>query len=282
MDPLSPDLLRTLVAFAETGSLTRAAQTVNRTASAVTAQMQKLEELVGRPLFMAAGRGRVLTDAGEELVSHARSVLAAHRDLALAMQGAQAEGAVSLGMTQDFAGEPLQVLLAAFASTHRRLRFDLRVGRSVALMRDLEEGRIDVSLTLQVPSPLPVVTSFDEPMVWLGAVGTTFAPDAELPLALLDPPCGFRDAAIRSLDAAGRRYRIAATSPSLEGLRTAVGAGLALTVRTRRFAEGRIGPAPLGLLLPDLPRARFVLRCRPDAPPSAQTLAGLLADGLSR
>ena len=87
-----------------------------------------------------------------------------------------------------------------------------------------------------------------------------------MPLALLDPYCGFREAALAALDAAGRRYRIAAGSASLAGLRTAVNAGIALTLRTARFAHSGIVEAPRELGLPPVPMAEFAIRLRARAP----------------
>ena len=103
----------------------------------------------------------------------------------------------------------------------------------------------------------------------------------ELPLALLDPHCGFREAAIAALDRAGRRYRIAAGSASLAGLRTAVNAGIALTLRTARFAHSGIVEAPRDFGLPQVPIAEFAIRLRQDAEPPAQDLAALFSGNLA-
>jgi DNA-binding transcriptional LysR family regulator len=110
MNHFDPDLLRTLVAFAEAGSLAHAAASVGRTPSAVTAQMQRLEESVGVPLIEPAGRGCALTDAGERLVGHARRILAANNEAWLSITGAAADGRVAVGMTQDFADKAPQHL----------------------------------------------------------------------------------------------------------------------------------------------------------------------------
>ncbi|TSE09894.1 LysR family transcriptional regulator, partial [Mesorhizobium intechi] len=81
-------------------------------------------------------------------------------------------------------------------------------------------------------------------------------------------------------DAAGRRYRIAAGSASLAGLRTAVNAGVALTLRTPRFAHSGIVEAPRELGLPPVPMAEFAIRLRADADASAGDLATLLSGDL--
>jgi hypothetical protein len=120
-----------------------------------------------------------------------------------------------------------------------------------------------------------------EPMVWLCAAKGLAARHDDVPLALLDMPCNFREAAIGALDAAGRRYQIAATSASLAGLRAAVDAGIALTPRTLRSAHSGIVEAPRDMNLPALPLAEFAIRLRPQAARAARDLAQLLHDGLA-
>jgi DNA-binding transcriptional LysR family regulator len=281
MQFLDPDLLRTFLAFVDGGSLARAAAIVARSPSAVTAQMQRLEEIVGAPLLATAGRGRSLTAAGEELVGHARRILSVHREAWLSLKGARADGQVALGATQDFADSGLPVLLRQFASSHPRVRIDLRIGRTAELTQAFEEGGIDVLIAMR-QSPAPDEAGvIREPMLWMGAAGgLAGGSEAEVPLALLDAPCGFRSAATASLDQAGRSYRIAATSPSLSGLRAAVSAGIAVTVRTARWSDAGIGDVGQRHGLPALGHAEFTVRRRADAGPAAEDLAALVCDGL--
>lgn len=280
MNLLDPELLRTFLAFASAGSLARAADIVGRSPSAVTAQMQRLEDAVGEPLLAASGRGRVLTPAGEELAHHARRILDAHREAWLSLGGARASGRVALGATQDFAESVLPGLLRTFARTHPRVRFELRIGRSAELVRAFVEGAIDVMLVMRAGATAEEIGVITEPMLWLAAHDGLAAPQPELPLALLDAPCGFRSAALSALDVARRPYRIAATSATLSGLRTAVAGGLAVTLRTARMIGSGIVAAPPALDLPAAPAAVFALSVRRDAEPSARALADLIADAL--
>ncbi|TCN29054.1 LysR substrate-binding domain-containing protein [Sinorhizobium americanum] len=282
MRMIDPELLRTFLAFAEGGSLARAADVVSRSPSAVTAQMQRLEELVGEALLAPAGRGRSLTPVGEEFVGHARRILDAHRDAWLSLKGARADGRVTLGSTQDFADTTLPDLLGRFARSHPRVRLDLRIGRTKELTAAYEQGQIDIVLAMrQGPSADELVTLRD-PMIWLCAERGLTLPDADLPVAVLDPPCGFRAAAIAALEAINRPFRLAATSPSLSGLRAAVLSGIAVTARTGRFLGTGITAVPKHLDLPPLPDAEFSLRLRPNTEPAPTDLARLLADELPR
>ncbi|TPN43323.1 LysR family transcriptional regulator [Mesorhizobium sp. B1-1-9] len=281
METLDPDLLRTFLAFADSGSLAQAASSVGRSPSAVTAQMQRLEEIVGEPLLAPQGRGRGLTLAGEDLVGHARRILAVHREAWLALKGARAAGRVAIGTTQDFADSGLPELLRAFATSHPRVRIELRVGRSAELAQALQAGNLDLAIVMRQSAMADEVGVLREPMIWLCSQEGLASRQEELPLALLDPYCGFREAALAALDAAGRRYRIAAGSASLAGLRTAVNAGVALTLRTARFAHSGIVEAPRELGLPQVPMAEFAIRLRAGADGPANDLAALLRGNLA-
>jgi hypothetical protein len=118
-------------------------------------------------------------------------------------------------------------------------------------------------------------------MLWLCSEKGLATRQEAVPLALLDPYCGFREAALNALDAAGRRYRIAAGSASLAGLRAAVNAGIALTPRTWRFAHSGIVEASADLGLPPLPVADFAIRLGREAARPARDLAELLGSGLA-
>jgi DNA-binding transcriptional LysR family regulator len=280
MDILDPDLLRTFIAFADGGSLARAASIVGRSPSAVTAQMQRLEETLGTPLLAPSGRGRTLTPAGEELIGHARRILAVHREAWLSLKGARADGQVALGATQDFADRGLPSLLRQFAQSYARVRLDLRIGRTAELTRAFTEGGIDVLIVMrQAPEP-DEIGFLREPMLWLGAEAGLAGESTLMPLALLDPPCGFRNAATAALDQAERPYRIAATSASLSGMRAAVRAGIAVTVRTARWIEDSIVEVGKRHGLPALADAEFTIRLRTDAGAAASDLAALVGDGL--
>lgn len=281
MDTLDPDLLRTFLAFVDSGSLAQAASHVGRSPSAVTTQMQRLEEIVGEPLLAPQGRGRSLTPAGENLVGHARRILAVHREAWLALRGARAAGHVAIGTTQDFADSGLPDLLRAFAASHPRVRIELRVGRSAELAQALQAGNLDLAIIMRRTAAPDEVGVLREPMMWLCSQEGLASQQDGLPLALLDPICGFREAAIAALDAAGRRYRIAAGSASLAGLRTAVNAGIALTLRTARFAHSGIVEAPRDFDLPAVPVAEFAIRLRTQADAPARDLAALLSGNLA-
>lgn len=280
MSLFDPELLRTFIAIADGGSLAHAASSVGRSPSAITAQMQRLEALVGEPLLEPVGRGRELTRAGHAFLGHARRVLAAHREAWLAVQGARASGQVRLAVTQDFADHDLPNLLRDFARSFAQVSLELRVGRSGEMADAFARGEIDVLVSMRNGGCVDEVGQIRSPMIWLVAKDAQFHDHAELPIALLDAPCGFRAQALAALDKQARPYRIAATSSSLSGLLAAVRGGLAVTLRTHRSLGPGVIAAPERLLLPAVGLAEFSIRLRLGAPRAATTLAQLLHQNL--
>ncbi len=277
---LDPELLRTFLAFVDAGSLARAAAIVGRSPSAVTAQMRRLEETVGEALLAPAGRGRVLTPAGDDLVVHARRILDANREAWLSLKGARADGRVALGATQDFADSALPALLRTFTRTHARVRLELRIGRSVELGKAFDEGAVDVLVAMRLGPTRDEIGVLREPMLWLGASQGLAVAQPEIPLAVLDPPCGFRSAAIAALDSTHRPYRIAASSATLSGLRAAVRGGIAITLRTARWIGDDIVEISPALGLPPVSDAEFSVRLQNGSDAAAVALAELLCDAL--
>lgn len=278
---LDPDLLRTFLAFVDSGSLARAAEIVGRTPSAVTSQMQRLTDIVGVQLLETSGRGRVVTPAGEELAGHARRILDLNRQALLSLKGAEAEGRLKLGATQDFAERGLPEQLRLFAKNHPRLRIELRIGRTLELNAALEKGDIDLALAMRIEPSSDEVATIREEMIWVGSTAGLVGAGEPLPLALLDTPCNFRNAALSALARAKKAYWIAAESQSLSGLRAAVLAGLAVSPRTARWIGDGTVKVDKVLDLPELGFATYAIRMRAEAPPSARDLAVHLADALT-
>jgi len=280
MSSFDPDHLQTLIAFAETGSLAQAARVIGRTASAVTTQMQLLEQRAGAPLLAIAGRKRVLTPAGETLVRHARLILAAHGEALADLAGrAQAEP-IRLGLTEDFAENELHRILAIFGADHPQMRLELRVGRSTEILNALREGQLDVVLASRSFEGGREVASLVEPLRWFTGTDFHLCRGEEVPLALLDAPCTSRVAALKAMEASGRRFRVAATSPSLAGVRASVRANLAVTARVARWSGPDIRIAPAELTLPPLPPTHYSIRLRDPGQKSARQLADIMINCL--
>lgn len=249
---LEPELLRSFLAIAETGSFTAAAQRVNRTQSAISMQIKRLEELVGRALFARERRGVGLTRDGELLLGHARRILQAHREALAEFDRMALSGEVTLGAPDDYASTFLPRILARFAESHARVHVELVCQPSTELVRRLAERAVDLALVTQGSGEHGGIVVRREPLVWVGSAQHRAHEQDPLPLALFQPGCLFRKVAAESLAAQGRRSRIAYTSVSIAGIHAALESGLAVgallrgTVRPGlRILDERQGFPPL-------------------------------------
>ncbi|MDQ9479786.1 LysR family transcriptional regulator, partial [Serratia marcescens] len=94
--------LRSFVTGVELGSFAKAAERLGRSTSAVSAHLKKLEQQVGAPILRKAGRGMVMTEAGETLLGYARRLLELNDEAAAAVRGLDLQGTVRLGLQEDF------------------------------------------------------------------------------------------------------------------------------------------------------------------------------------
>ncbi|MGC7402928.1 LysR family transcriptional regulator [Pandoraea pneumonica] len=246
---LDIDLLRSFVAIAQAGSLSRAAQRIARTQSALSQQMKRLEEVVDQPLLQRTGRGVILTSAGERLLGHAQRLLRLHDEAMADMTGRGLSGTIRFGCPDDYAAAFLPDLLRQFASQHPQALVEVICEPTPRLLEQLARHALDLAL-ISLPDASPVGTSSDgiirrEPLVWIGTPGlaaTLFDPlnssdtvdlRAPIPLALSDPDTLDHIAACEALQSAGRPYRIAYASSNLAGLTALARSGQALAVMTQ-------------------------------------------------
>lgn len=228
---LDLDTLRTLAMAHDLGGLARAAHRLGRTPSAISLQMKRLQDDLGTTLFRKRGRGLALTEAGEVALTYARRILATHDELLDTIQAANLSGNIRIGCPQYFA-PLLPAVLSQFASLYPRMQIELFIEGNAALAAAIEESRLDLAVVIGHENRTAAQTVGKLEVVWIAS--STFVPQQgdPLPLAVLGSQCAFRKSAIQHLDAAGIPYRIAASSPSLDGLWAALLGGLGITART--------------------------------------------------
>jgi DNA-binding transcriptional LysR family regulator len=222
------DLLRTLVAIADTGSFNRAARAVFRTPSAVSMQMKKLEEQVGRPLFAKDGRSVILTPDGETLVGYSRRILKLAEEALRRFRAPEIEGKITLGTPDDYAGQFLPDILARFAASHPNVEVDVFCQSTRELLERLANGTVDIALVSAGHGQPSGMAVHREPLVWAGLRHGCAHERSPLPLAVSHLGCCWRKQALAALDEAGIPYRIAYCSHHYSGQLAAVRAGLAL------------------------------------------------------
>ncbi|MDB5432996.1 MAG: LysR family transcriptional regulator [Caulobacter sp.] len=268
---LPTELMRSFAAIVDSGSMLRATERVFVTQSALSLQMKRLEETVQKSLFHRDGRRLTLTPAGHLLLGYAREMLAVNDRAVAALTGDVLAGPARVGLVQDFAETLLGGVIARFANLNPETQLQVRVGGTLELIDLLASDRLDIVLGMGAEAdPAQVRTA---PTVWLGE--PALADQRVLPIAILEEPCRFRDAALSALKAAGRPYRIVVETPSLSVLRAAIDSNLAVTARTEIFST-RVIAAEGERPLPALPPVAYVRHVRASPHPTLSRLSDLI------
>jgi len=272
--------LRAMVVGIDLGSFALAAQRLNRSQSAVSAQLRKLEEQAGSLLFKRDGRGLALTDAGQGLLPYARRLLALNDEAARGV-GVRAAGMpVRIGMPQDFADVLLPELLARFTKLSPESQLEVRAGRNYALAEEVAGGRLDIALVYAERKRRQKHLLFKVPRVWIasGPQAARLLSEDPLPLIAFDAPCLFRQAAIDALNRANRAWRLVLTTPSLATVWAGVRVGLGVTVRTPLGVPPNLVNLTGTADLPALPPVAVEMHCTTDPAAPAHLLQEILVD----
>lgn len=234
---LELDVLRTFVAISETGSFTAAAGAVFRTPSAVSMQIKKLEEVLGRPVFSRDARSVTLTADGEMLLTYARRMLAINREAVSKFVLPDISGIVRLGSPDDFGERVLPNVLKRFAQSHPAIAVDVVIDQSANLRKRMASRQLDITLlTCSDHGDLAdIETLLTEPIAWVGAKGGCAHMREPLPVSLWEEGCAWRAGALAALDRQGRSYRVAYMSAHTAGQRAAILSDLAVAPLPRSF-----------------------------------------------
>lgn len=259
---LESDLLRTLVAIADTGKFTRASEIVGRTQSAVSVQMKKLEDVVGETLFERGPRGVTLTPPGERLVTDARRILSLLDQAAASLRLDPLDGFVRIGVPEEYGGTILPRVLSRFAKMHPQVEVTVRCAASSELNSEFDKGTLDLIVVHEEANRIGGEVLLHDPVVWVTSEKHFQHEINPMPVAVCDRGCWWREWALSSLDQQQKEYRIGYVSGSTFGLQAAVSSGIAVAV----LAKSQIPPDCRELTLqegfPQLQGTNIVLRKR--------------------
>lgn len=240
--------LRCFIAVAETGSFTRAASQVGRSQSAISQQILKLEDMLGKPLFNR-GKSLVLTTEGEIFLSYARQIYILHREVMDRFKEPELEGEVRFGLPENFASLYLADVLANFTRIHPRVLLNIECDLTLNLFERFKQNEFDIVLVkMNRPQDFPNgLDVWSEPLKWVGDASLV-SDDKPIPLVLSPQPCVYRTSAIKALEQVGRSWRLVFSSPSYAGTVAAVKAGMGITVMPNTMIPSDLQPvSSLGL-----------------------------------
>ncbi|AKE09556.1 HTH-type transcriptional regulator gltC [Serratia liquefaciens] len=258
---LDLDLLRTFVAVADLNTFAAAAVAVCRTQSAVSQQMQRLEQLVGKELFARHGRNKLLTEHGIQLLGYARKILRFNDEACTSLMYNNIKGVLTIGASDDTADTILPFLLNRVTSVYPKLAIDVRVKPSSFMIDMLENGEVDLAITTLAAATAdrPHIVLRTSPTLWYCAADYYFQAGEPIPLVVMDDPSPFRAMAIKHLDDAGIPWRIAYVASTLSAVRAACKAGLGITVRPIEMMSPDLRVLGTAEGLPALPDTQYSL-----------------------
>lgn len=262
---LDMDTLRTLVAISQHETFSAAAQHLFKTQSAVSQQMQRLENQVNFPLFEKVGRHKRLSMQGKRLVEYARHILTINDEAIRDLSDQRMEGSLRLGAPHDIADTILTPVLKQIARHSPRVKLEIRVDRSPFLMDALHNGEIDITISTRFDQSLHGVVLRTSPTAWFASSDYVHNPDRPIPLILVDDPSIFRRLAITALEQHQAKWQINYVAPNLVGIKAAVRAGLGITARSVELLGPELRVLGEAEGLPLLPSVSYFLWIRGDA-----------------
>lgn len=252
---LNLDTMRTFVAICETGTFRRAATRVNRSPSAISLQVAKLEELLGAQLLVRDARRVELTEQGTVLLSYAKRLLGISNEALAVFHGAPLTGHLRLAAPHDLGVTLVPNLLQRLAVSYPHVVVDVRLDTAEAVQHRFLNGDVNLALFNEVRDPaLQLDELYSEPLVWMMKDGGNAVERDPLPLAIAEIACAWRQAALEALETACRAFRIAYSSDTSLGQIAALRADLAIAALPVSLAKENLVEVPKEFGLPPLPK----------------------------
>ena len=259
---LDIDQLRAFSTVAQTRSFTKTGSMLNRSQSAISLQIKRLETALNRQLFDRSGRKIRLTDEGARFLPEAERIVDMHDRAVELLSSPSVSGRVRLGCTEEFAATHLANVLGSFQYTHPDVHIEIGVDTSKSLRDGFSERDYDVVLAKVEENERNGDTIWCEDIIWV----VTDGPSANdilrrdpIPLLASPVPCLIRYAMTTKLDQIGKRWQIVGTSEVNVGLQAAVSAGFGITALPRSAIRPSMRPIAPEWGLPPLPRSEVRL-----------------------
>jgi DNA-binding transcriptional LysR family regulator len=272
---LDPELLKAFVAVADHRSFTRAATRLNRTQSAVSMQIRRLEDRLDVTLFHRTKANVELSPAGEGLLGYARRILSLNDEAVARLREHKVEGMVRLGVMDDYGSSIVPPLLASFMAGYPLIQVQMETGLTSTMPARLGEA-FDLVIAMHPAGRGDGELLRHEQAVWAASAHQPVEHQDPLPVALYPQGCLFRKWAMEALDGVGRRWRLAFVSHSLAAVESIAAQGLAVTVVKAGTFPARLRPLSEGDGMPPLPAADICLH----RAKKLSRAAALLADHL--
>ena len=262
------DSLRTLVTVVEVGGFAKAGELLGLSQPAVSLQIKRLEDLLGRKLFKKQGQRQVLNHQGEQLLPLAKQILKENDAILQLFSNETVTGKVRLGIPSEFAASILPAIIGDFVSLYPDVSLEVKSELSKQLMHVSNRDEFDLVLTLVEQLDNPHYPSFlQDDLVWVG--NTSISPSTPVTLVVAPQGCIYRRRAIEALEQAGIPWRVVYTNADLTGLTAAIKEELGITVLARKTVPEELPFITNSDVLPSLGQVGISLIKRAQEPANA-------------
>jgi len=277
---LDVESLRTFMTVLDLGGMTRAAEALDVSQSAVSWKIKRLEERVGRDLLIRDGRSLRPSLDGRELLGYARSIVATHDEAVSRLESSELAGTVKLGTTEEISAARMCDVLARFNRIHSAAEIEFAVDVSHRLDKMLKRGELDVAVMQVLPDECSASDTilWQDKLMWVSAADWTYE-TGRVPLVTFGDGGFYRSLAEEMLHAAGIKTSIAFSGPSISSVLGAAEAGLGVAVLAESSIEGELIEWPRAAELPDLPVSYHIARSSRGE--TSRVAAELIADIVS-
>ncbi len=232
------ELYRTFLAICDSKSFTLAAQQVNRTQSAVSQQVKRLEDMLGHPLFERSATHVDVTQFGKALIPHARTITEAQTDVLQTFKRANFAGTFVVGVADAYVNRILRQVLTEFAKIFPDAAINIVIDDSLGLSRRVADGSVDFAFLTEGNAPTRGPVVFTDRVVVVGPEKGELWKADPLPLIVWDVRNEDEAPLIKHLNAQGRGYRNAVVCRSVSAQHMAITSGLGVGV----LVEGSMVP----------------------------------------
>ena len=241
------DLLRSFVMVYESGSFSFAADKLGRTQSTISQQIKKLEDILGKNVFIRNNRSVNLTPEGEVLLSYARQMISINDEVIGRISQPDISGTVRLGAPEAFATNYLPEVLMLFSKSHPSVALDVQCDLSHHLLAQFEKGEFDLILIKKDDKTKTYGNKvWRETLVWVGLEKKCFKMGDDVPLILSPIPCVYRNKVVQALEKKNIKWHSVFTSASMAGRIAAAKAGLGFTAIPKEMLSHVHGLSALG------------------------------------
>ncbi len=251
MRNIPTDALRALVTVVEVGGFAKAGELLCLSQPAVSLQIKRLEELLGKKLFKKHGQRQILNHQGELLLPLAKQILQINDSILQKFNSELLTGKIHLGIPSEFAASILPAIIGDFVSLYPEVSLEIKSELSKQLMHISNRDKFDLVLTLNEELDQQEYPNFmQDELVWVGEL--TKNDDDIITLVVAPEGCIYRKRAISALEKAGLKWRIVYTNADLTGLTAAIKGGLGITVLAKKTVPEELNYQKSTSLLPAL------------------------------